>query len=63
MGFILLGLAVGTFASLRATLLYILIYIITSVLFLFFFLNGRRGMRPLLYLTDLIVINQNWRHT
>jgi NADH-quinone oxidoreductase subunit N len=63
MGFILLGLAVGTFASLRATLLYILIYNITSVLFLFFFLNGRRGMRPLLYLTDLIVINQNWRHT
>ena len=53
MGFILLGLATGSAAGYRATLMYILIYVITNVIVITLFLRARRNDgRDLLFLTD-----------
>jgi len=54
MGFLFLGLACGTFEGLRASLVYLLLYIIMNLGFFFLFLNTkeRKSNRSLTYLTD-----------
>jgi NADH-quinone oxidoreductase subunit N len=53
-GFLLIGLACGTFDGYRATVLYLFLYALMSVGFLVIFFNARRVRdgRPLGYLTD-----------
>jgi NADH-quinone oxidoreductase subunit N len=54
MGFLLMGLACGTFEGYRATLLYVVLYAVMSVGFLVVFFNARRtrDKRSAEYLTD-----------
>jgi len=54
MGFLLIGLACGTFEGLRATLIFLLIYIIMNVGFFIFFLLTRNiiNNKSMIYLTD-----------
>jgi NADH-quinone oxidoreductase subunit N len=54
MGFLFLGLACGTFEGLRASLIYLLLYIIMNLGFFILFLNTkeRNTNRALTYLTD-----------
>jgi len=54
MGFLFLGLACGTFEGLRASLIYLLLYIIMNLGFFILFLNTKEQNtnRALTYLTD-----------
>jgi NADH-quinone oxidoreductase subunit N len=54
MGFLFLGLACGTFEGLRASLIYLLLYIIMNLGFFFLFLNTKeqKSNRSLTYLSD-----------
>jgi NADH-quinone oxidoreductase subunit N len=54
MGFLFLGLACGTFEGLRASLIYLLLYIIMNLGFFILFLNTKEQNtnRSLTYLTD-----------
>jgi NADH-quinone oxidoreductase subunit N len=54
MGFLLIGIAVGTFESIRASLIYLLIYIIMNIGFFIIYLYSKntRTNRSLTYLTD-----------
>jgi NADH-quinone oxidoreductase subunit N len=54
MGFLFMGLACGTFEGLRASLLYLLLYILMNLGFFIFFLNTNeiQTHRAMLYLTD-----------
>jgi NADH-quinone oxidoreductase subunit N len=52
-GFLLLGLASASFSGYTATLLYLVIYVITNVIFLSVFLHAKRqDGSALIYLTD-----------
>lgn len=58
-GFLLLGLATGSFEGYRATLLYLFIYAIMNIGFLVVFLNARRqDGHSMLYLTDFRGLGQ-----
>ena len=58
-GFILLGLAAGSFEGYRTTLLYLFIYAVTNIGFLVVFLNARRADgNSLIYLSDFRGIGQ-----
>jgi NADH-quinone oxidoreductase subunit N len=54
MGFLLIGLACGTFESSRATLIYLLLYVIMNLGFFVLFLSTQEKLtlRALTYLTD-----------
>lgn len=54
MGFLLMGIACGTFESLRATLIYLFLYIIMNLGFFILFLTTKEQttFRALTYLTD-----------
>lgn len=54
MGFLLMGIACGTFEGLRSSLIYLLLYIIMNLGFFILFLNTReqKTRRSLTYLTD-----------
>jgi len=54
MGFLLMGLTCGTFEGLRATLIYLLIYIVMNTGFFIFFLSTRniKNNKSMIYLTD-----------
>lgn len=58
-GFLLLGVATGSFEGYRATLFYLLIYAIMNIGFLIAFLNARRpDGNSMLYLTDFRGLGQ-----
>lgn len=58
-GFLLLGLATGSFEGYRTTLLYLFIYAVMNIGFLVVFLNARRSDgNSLLYLSDFRGIGQ-----
>ncbi len=61
MGFLLMGLASGTFEGLRSTLLYLLLYILMNLGFFILFLNTReeKTNRALIYLSDFNDYAQN----
>ena len=54
MGFLFMGLACGTFEGLRASLLYLLLYILMNLGFFILFLNTKekKTNRAMLYLSD-----------
>ena len=63
MGFLLMGVACGTFEGLRATLIYLLIYIIMNTGFFIFFLLTKniKNSKSLIYLTDFnYAAKYNW---
>lgn len=55
MGFLFIGLACGTFESLRSTLIYLFLYIIMNSGFFIIFLTTKEQvlLRALTYITDL----------
>lgn len=58
-GFLLLGVATGSFEGYRATLFYLLIYAVMNIGFLIAFLNARRpDGNSMLYLTDFRGLGQ-----
>lgn len=61
MGFLLMGLACGTFEGLRASLLYLFLYILMNLGFFVLYLNTReeKTNRSLTYLTDFNDYAQN----
>jgi NADH-quinone oxidoreductase subunit N len=66
MGFLLMGLACGTFEGLRATLIFLIIYVIMNIGFFIFFLLTRniKNNRSMIYLTDFNYAAQhNWNYT
>ena len=66
MGFLLIGLACGTFEGLRATLLFLIIYIIMNIGFFIFFLLTRNiiNNKSMIYLTDFnYAARHNWNYT
>jgi NADH-quinone oxidoreductase subunit N len=61
MGFLLMGLACGTFEGVRAALIYLVLYILMNLGFFLLFLNTReeKTNRSLTYLSDLNDYSQN----
>src|SRR5277367_2067106 len=55
MGFLLIGLVCGTFEGIRASLIFLAIYVITNLVFFIIFLTTRdtKSGRSLTYLNDL----------
>lgn len=56
-----MGLVADSVYSYRATLLYIVLYVIMNVIFLTVYLNARQGEQtthPLMYLTDFRDLGQ-----
>ena len=61
MGFLLMGLAAGTFEGIRAALIYLLLYVLMNLGFFILFLVTKDSTtkRSLTYLTDFNIFAQN----
>jgi NADH-quinone oxidoreductase subunit N len=61
MGFLLMGLAAGTFEGIRASLIYLVLYVLMNLGFFILFLTTKdsKTRKSLTYLTDFNVFAQN----
>jgi len=61
MGFLLIGLATGTFEGIRATLIYLLIYVIMNLGLFIIFLNtyDKDTNKNITYMTDFAYFSKN----